>query len=271
MTNIVPRPAATVTLVRDAPGGFEVLMVQRNHQSVFMPGVQVFPGGGVDKRDFSDDYASLVLDMNDAEASRILGIASGGMAYWIAAVRESFEEAGMLFACESNGEIVTLDGGERASRIHAYRRRVEGDGLTLSAMLREEGLRLPLTQMTYFSHWITPVGAPRRYDTRFFVAVAPPSQKPVPDNRETISHVWVRPDQALSDHKKGSFSLRTPTIHTLKLFAEHRETGALIKAMGEIGNIPVIEPRIAKSGRRVLPGDPEYELAGTDAGRGEFS
>ena len=93
---------------------------------------------------------------------------SGGMAYWIAAAREAFEEAGMLFACESSGDITTLDGGERATRIHGYRKRVEEDGLTFCNLLREEGLKLPLKQMTYFSHWITPVGAPRRYDTRFF-------------------------------------------------------------------------------------------------------
>jgi hypothetical protein len=101
--------------------------------------------------------------------------------------------------------------------------------------------------------------------------VAPSSQKPLPDNRETISHVWVRPGQALTDHKKGTFSLRTPTIHTLKLFAEHTETKSLIKGMSEIGNIPVIEPRIARSGRRVLPGDPEYDSAGSAAGRGAWS
>ena len=168
-TPMVPRPAATVTLVRDAPGGFEVLMMQRNFQSVFVPGAYVFPGGALDAHDASDNIAALCTGLTDAEASRKLGVRSGGLAYWVAAIRESFEEAGILLACDELGDIVTLDDAVRAERFHAYRQRVEHGEHPLSEMLREEGLKLPLQRMTYFSHWITPVGAPRRYDTRFFL------------------------------------------------------------------------------------------------------
>ncbi len=267
---LVPRPAATVTLVRDTPRGFEVLMMQRNFQSVFMPGMHVFPGGAVDRHDSSEDIAALCTGLTDADASRKLGIASGGLAYWIAAIRESFEEAGILLACNDQGEIVTLDDTVRAERFHSYRSRVEHGEHPLSDMLRDEGLQLPLQQMTYFSHWITPIGAPRRYDTRFFVAAAPASQKPLHDNRETINHVWVRPGEALDKNKQKQFDMRTPTVHTLRLFAEHDSVASLVKRMQALGDIPVIEPRIAKSGRRVLPGDAEYDAAGTEAGRGEF-
>ena len=267
---LVPRPAATVTLVRDTPRGFEVLMMQRNFQSVFMPGMHVFPGGAVDRHDSSEDIAALCTGLTDADASRKLGIASGGLAYWIAAIRESFEEAGILLACNDQGEIVTLEDTVRAERFHSYRSRVERGEHPLSEMLRDEGLQLPLQQMTYFSHWITPIGAPRRYDTRFFVAAAPASQKPLHDNRETINHVWVRPGEALDKNKQKQFDMRTPTVHTLRLFAEHDSVASLVKRMQALGDIPVIEPRIAKSGRRVLPGDAEYDDAGTEAGRGEF-
>ena len=267
---LVPRPAATVTLVRDTPRGFEVLMMQRNFQSVFMPGMHVFPGGAVDRHDSSEDIAALCTGLTDADASRKLGIASGGLAYWIAAIRESFEEAGILLACNDQGEIVTLEDTVRAERFHSYRSRVEHGEHPLSEMLRDEGLQLPLQQMTYFSHWITPIGAPRRYDTRFFVAAAPASQKPLHDNRETINHVWVRPGEALDKNKQKQFDMRTPTVHTLRLFAEHDSVASLVKRMQALGDIPVIEPRIAKSGRRVLPGDAEYDAAGTEAGRGEF-
>ncbi|MEQ1773087.1 MAG: NUDIX hydrolase [Burkholderiales bacterium] len=265
-----PRPAATVTLVRDTPHGFEVLMMQRNFQSVFMPGMHVFPGGAVDSHDSSGEIAALCTGLDDAEASRKLGIASGGLAYWVAAIRESFEEAGILLACNDNGEIVTLDDSVRAERFHSYRRRVEHGEHPLSEMLKDEGLQLPLQQMTYFSHWITPVGAPRRYDTRFFVAAAPEAQQPLHDNRETINHVWVRPSEALSLNKQKKFDMRTPTVHTLRLFADHDNVASLTKGLQALGAIPVIEPRIARSGRRVLPGDPEYEAAGTAAGRGTF-
>ncbi len=267
---LVPRPAATVTLVRDTPRGFEVLMMQRNFQSVFMPGMHVFPGGAVDRHDSSEDIAALCTGLTDADASRKLGIASGGLAYWIAAIRESFEEAGILLACNDQGEIVTLEDTVRAERFHSYRSRVEHGEHPLSEMLRDEGLQLPLQQMTYFSHWITPIGAPRRYDTRFFVAAAPEAQKPLHDNRETINHVWVRPGEALDKNKQKQFDMRTPTVHTLRLFAEHDSVASLVKRMQALGDIPVIEPRIAKSGRRVLPGDAEYDAAGTEAGRGEF-
>lgn len=267
---LIPRPAATVTLVRDAPNGFEVLMMQRNFQSVFMPGMHVFPGGAVDPHDSSEQIAALCIGLNDIDASRKLGITSGGLAYWIAAIRESFEEAGILLACNDQGEIVTLDDAVRAERFHSYRSRVEHGEHPLSDMLRNEGLQLPLHQMVYFSHWITPAGAPRRYDTRFFVAAAPAAQKPLHDNRETINHVWVNPAQALSLNKQKKFDMRTPTVHTLRLFAEHDSVASLMKGLQALGDIPVIEPRIAKSGRRVLPGDPEYEAAGTAAGRGTF-
>lgn len=267
---IVPRPAATVTLVRDAPGGFEVLMMQRNFQSVFMPGVHVFPGGAVDRHDGSPEIAARCVGLDDAQASRKLGIAQGGQAYWVAAIREAFEEAGILLACNDQGEIVTLDDRTRAERFHSYRRRVEHGEHPLSDMLRDEGLRLPLQQITYFSHWITPLGAPRRYDTRFFVAAAPAAQQPLHDNRETINHVWVKPGEALDRNKQKKLSLRTPTIHTLRVFAEHDNVKSLVERLTALGDIPVIEPRIAKSGRRVLPGDPEYEAAGTAEGRGSW-
>ncbi len=268
--HLIPRPAATVTLVRDAPGGFEVLMMQRNFQSVFMPGMHVFPGGAVDPHDSSADIAALCSGLDDVDASRKLGINSGGLAYWVAAIRESFEEAGILLACNDTGEIVTLDDAVRAERFHAYRSRVEHGEHPLSDMLKHEGLQLPLQRITYFSHWITPVGAPRRYDTRFFVAHAPESQKPLHDNRETINHVWVRPGEALSLNKQKKFDMRTPTVHTLRLFAEHDNVASLIERMQALGDIPVIEPRIAKNGRRLLPGDAGYEEAGTEAGRGAF-
>ena len=134
---LVPRPAATVTLVRDTPRGFEVLMMQRNFQSVFMPGMHVFPGGAVDRHDSSEDIAALCTGLTDADASRKLGIASGGLAYWIAAIRESFEEAGILLACNDQGEIVTLEDTVRAERFHSYRSRVEHGEHPLSDMLRD--------------------------------------------------------------------------------------------------------------------------------------
>ena len=260
---LTPRPAATVTLVREAQKGqgFEVLMMQRSFQAVFVPGAYVFPGGALDLQDSSDDIAALCSGLTDAEASRRLGVASGGLAYWVAAIRESFEEAGILFACNATGEMVTLNDDASAQRFHGYRGLVEQGEHTLAAMLRDEGLHLPLQHMAYFSHWITPPGGKRRYDTRFFVAVAPAAQRPLHDNRETINHLWVRPAHALDLHRQGQFAMLTPTVNTLRFLAEHGSIDALMACARALKDIPVTAPRIDKDGRRLLPGMPGYEEA----------
>ena len=105
-TAVTPLPAATVTLVRDAARGLEVLMMQRSHSLKFMPGVHVFPGGGLDAADGSPEMQSLCAGLGDESASRALGVERGGLAYWVAAIREAFEEAGVLLAYDRGGEIV---------------------------------------------------------------------------------------------------------------------------------------------------------------------
>src|ERR1035437_862014 len=109
---ITPMPSATVTLVRDGGHGLEVLMMERNLQSLFVPGNYVFPGGALDAQDAASDASGLCAGLDDARASALLGVASGGLAYWVAAIRESFEEAGLLLAYDSAGGIVELVPGE---------------------------------------------------------------------------------------------------------------------------------------------------------------
>jgi hypothetical protein len=111
----------------------------------------------------------------------------------------------------------------------------------------------------YFAHWITPPGAPRRYDTRFFVAPAPVGQEPMHDNEEMIESVWMSPREGVERYHAGTFKLMTPTIHTLRQFAGYETTDALLAGMRALPNVPTIAPRIAKDGRRVLPGEPGYD------------
>ena len=260
-------PAATVTLVRDSKHGLEVLMMERNLRSVFVPGNYVFPGGAVDEQDAAPDASELCAGLDDAQASAALGIASGGLAYWVAAIRESFEEAGLLLAYGPGGGIVELICDEMIERFSVYRQAVDEGGRSLASIVREEGLRIAADQLVYFSHWITPVGAPRRYDTRFFVAEAPPAQASLHDNRETISHVWIHPGVALDQHRAGGFKMRTPTVRTLEQFASFEHVASLLKAMRAQRDVPAILPRLAKDGRRLLPGDAGYdEAAGIGAG-----
>src|SRR5512146_3151272 len=261
MTEVTPLPAATVTLVRDSGGGIEVLLLQRNFQSGFMPGMYVFPGGALDPADFLPDAAALCSGLDDARASSLLKLQRGGLAYWIAAVRESFEEAGLLLANDEEGEMVAFSRPETIERFRRHRQALNAGELDFTAVLREESLLLAADRLVFFSHWIPPAGAPRRYDTRFFIARAPAAQDALHDNRETIAHRWVRPQAAVEAYAAGEFKMRTPTHKTLELLARYGSTDELIGALRERRDIPAILPRIAKDGRRVLPGEPGYEEA----------
>lgn len=264
---LTPRPAATVTLVRDGLAGIEVLMVERSAQSVFVPSNYVFPGGALDAGD--SEAEDLCAGMSDARASHLLGIAAGGLAYWVAAIRETFEEVGLLLAYDKAGKLVELVEPEAISHFGAQRHDLEHRRTTFNAFARAERLTLAADRMAYFSHWITPEGEPRRYDTRFFVAEAPPAQEPLHDNRETVSHLWVVPAAAIERHDAGEFKMRFPTICTLKLFAGYDSAANLVAALRRPREIRAILPRIRADGRRLLPGDSGYEEAAVKRGKYE--
>jgi len=257
-TEIDPLPAATATLVRDAQHGFEVLMVQRNLQSGFVPGNYVFPGGALDAEDDTPAMRALCAGITDEQASNTLGMAQGGLAYWVAAVRESFEEAGLLIACKADGRIVALDEPGIVERFRQHRHALNHGERRLHEILRSENLTLAADQLVYFSRWITPVSAPRRYDTRFFAAAAPPAQAPLHDNRETIGHLWLHPGAALDRYRKDDLKMRLPTVRTLEEFAAYDTVDALLKALRGRSDIPAILPRISKAGAGVLPDEPGY-------------
>ena len=268
-TEIQPLPAATVTLVRDAPRGVEVLMVQRNLGLAFMPGVYVFPGGSLDAADGSPDMQELCAGLDDAAASNLLGMERGGLAYWIAAIREAFEEAGILLASDARGALVSMQ-GPAAERYRAHRRALEEGRSDLMTIARNEGLQFATDKLLYFGHWITPVGAPRRYDTRFFMAVAPEGQTAEQDNQETIAHLWLRPADALDMHRREALAMRFPTIKTLERFAQCSTAEELMATLRSSCVVRPVLPRISRNGESLLPGDPGYDEAGTAEGGGAW-
>ena len=154
--SLTPLPAATVTLVRDGAQALEVLMMKRNMQSTFVPGRYLFPGGHVDPTDALADVYSHCKGLDDATASKRLGIESGGLAYWVAAIRECFEESGLLLAHSENGIPIAH---ERAAQLAQYRKAVAKGDHPFDALLRDEGLTLEVDALVYFAHWITPPGA----------------------------------------------------------------------------------------------------------------
>lgn len=267
------RDAATVMLVRHAPaGGIEVLMVQRNLRSEFVGGAHVFPGGAVDEADRMAALEELCVGADDAACSARLGLEHGGLGLFVAAVRECFEEAGILLARRpGDGPALSFNDPEVAARFVAHRAAVAA-GRPLAELLVEEGLVLDVARLHYASHWITPEGAPRRYDTRFFVAEAPPEQVPLHDERETVASLWIAPADALARHQRDEIDLILPTIRNLEELARHRSVAGLVAAVRAIEHVPVVQPRLVDGpdGLRILlPGAAGYGESG-EAGGGQL-
>ena len=178
-------------------------------------------------------------------------------------MRETFEEAGLLLARRDGGPELLAGDADEEARLAAARLRVNDGSLRFLDLCRDEKLRLSVDQIHYFAHWITPRGAPRRYDTRFFVAAAPPGQRAAHDDGETIAEVWITPDDALAQHRAGDIEIIFPTIRTLQAIGRFSTSTALLTAAAEASSaVPAIEPRVVPDGtgmRIVLPGDPSYE------------
>jgi 8-oxo-dGTP pyrophosphatase MutT (NUDIX family) len=220
MTTAVPtRDGATVMLVRDgshADRPLEVFMLRRHPRTAF-GSVHVFPGGVVDATDRAPDLDTVCPDLTDGAASARLGMEAGGRAYWIAAIRESFEEAGVLLARGVDGEPVRFDGhADVQARFDDHRRAVHSGERSLLEVLQAERLVLTVDCVHYFAHWITPEGEPKRFDTRFFLARAPEGQAYAHDDAELIGSEWVRPGDALERHRTGDFPLIGPTSVCLR-------------------------------------------------------
>ena len=265
MDSLVPRPAATLVLVRDAHSGMEVFMIRRSQAADFVGGAHVFPGGGVDAADASAELAAYCEGLDDVEASRLLEVERGGLAYWVAAMRECFEEAGLLLAHDERGDYADLNQTQHVEVFAQWRESVRAGRATLADLCRAQRLRLAAGRLAYYSHWITQPGRPRRYDTRFFVALAPAAQTASHDNSETVDNLWIQPGAALERHRRGDLHLVFPTIKTLESIAQFSNAAALMAFARSPRNMPPMAPRTASSreGKKLLvPGDYAYAEVG---------
>ena len=216
------RPAATLALIRDSDKGLEVLLLQRTWKASFLPGYFVFPGGAVDDADQA--CRAHIAGPDDSAISQTMSLSGGGADYMVAALRECFEEAGLLLAVNDNGELVGADHPIHQSRQALFR----GD-VSLQALCLQHNLILPLDRLAYLSHWITPPGPPRRFDTRFFVAVTPESQIASHDGEETIDHLWITPQQGLAEYRSGERLFSLPTLRTLRVLHDFTNTGEVMR------------------------------------------
>jgi len=211
-------------------------MLQRTSKAVFLPGAFVFPGGALDPDDSSERAARRVRGMDDAQASARLGLASGGLAYWVAAARECFEESGILLAWN---ERQTPVDPERAKALEHLRQPLNAGTLLFSDFLEKENLFVPAQEIAYYSHWITAPGRARRFSTRFFVACAPAGQQGAHDRSETVHSVWVSPREALERGKRKEIELIFPTRSTLSDLAHFTTPRAVLEHARSLGDIEV--------------------------------
>jgi 8-oxo-dGTP pyrophosphatase MutT (NUDIX family) len=208
------RDAATMALLRDASDGLEVYLLQRSSAAVFSPNAHVFPGGALDAADRAQSMNRWCGPFDRGHSCPI--------AYYIAAIRESFEEAGLLLAYDASGELIRLDDPDVHERFGLHRKAMHAGQRSLDALCVEEGLMLAVDRLVPFGHWITPKGAPRRFDTRFFAAAAPEHQTASSDEIETTSGLWARPVDVLAANDRGEIELILPTRRSLEALAKHR-------------------------------------------------
>lgn len=243
-------PAATVMLLDDRPE-LHVLMLRRTAKVVFAPDNWVFPGGRVDPEDHADDLDQLFSGLTDAEASRVLEVPQGGLAWWLAACRETLEEAGLLLAS-----------GDAKVDVAQLRSHVEADESVFADLLLERGLVLDATAVEEVARFITPLGSPRRFDARFFVARTPPGQEPLQDDGEIVDWAWIRPQDALDKWAAGEMTMMSPTVRMVACLARYQSADEVLVAAArrlEYKRVRVVDPNGAY--QVVLPGEPGYETA----------
>ena len=269
----LPRPSATLVLVREgAAGPFEVLLLQRADSGDQNSLAWVFPGGLVDETD--RQLHSHFHDTDDTAASKRLGTAQGGLDYFAAALRETLEEAGLLLAVDRAGSAVDAAAHERL--LQDWRERSRGlprgqGGAAFSALCSAQGWRLSASMLHPIAHWITPAGLPKRFDTRFLLALAPASQPVIIDGVEIVDHRWLQPSDLLASD--AGLRLQSPARALAQELARHDSISALLAWARNLGCIEPVRPRMARNaaGRMtpLLPAHPAYAEVGRIDPHGE--
>lgn len=270
------RPAATIALLRprgevggedpdgvaapgkapdgDAPApegaasGVEVLLLRRSRSAGFVPGAWVFPGGRVDREDAQPPLLERLHGLDPDRAGERLGVGPDhdppAAGFWVAAIREAFEETGILVGRHERGGFPPTAAEDPA--VDDLRRSVLDDEDAFPRVLDILGCGMDAGAVEYVAHWITPVAEPRRYDTRFFAGVVPPGRRAVIDEREMTDARWLTPEAALDGHRSGRLPMIFPTVRTLKSLRGFPTPQAVLDAFSE-RSIPTILPRMVRT------------------------
>jgi 8-oxo-dGTP pyrophosphatase MutT (NUDIX family) len=219
-----PMPASTLLLIQDKDGKLQVYLLKRRGSSGFFPGNYVFPGGIVDSEDRDTDFWKARVDLEPEEIDRRLGGELGwedALAFAVAAIRETFEEAGVLLAWD--GDFAPLD----LQKVCACRRGADLRKGWMHEWFEAKPWTLSLSMLGRWAHWITPKLMKRRFDTRFFVAFMPRSQACVPDQREMTEGLWISPGEGLAENLQGTIPLSPPTVVTMHELLKYRSVESL--------------------------------------------
>ena len=266
MVAVIPKNAATVILLRDKePEGLEVFLLKRHEKSSFMGGNFVYPGGRVDRDDGSLEICSLSKGITFEEAQKILGGITSpeeSFAYWIAGIRELFEEAGILLAYDQSGNLFQFKNRDEQERFLNYRNSLHQGKMTICQMAQKEKLLLALEQLRYYAHWITPEARSERFDTRFFLARYPLGQEASHDQKETTAGVWLTPWKALEENLKGEVILSPPTLKTLEDLSRFKSIDDIFSSLKEREIHPILPilTKIPSGPLIIFPWDLEYEI-----------
>jgi 8-oxo-dGTP pyrophosphatase MutT (NUDIX family) len=224
-----PVPAATILMLRDSADGLEVFMVVRHHQIDFASGALVFPGGKADPADFEP-----------AMAPRLEGAAEDAdmRAMQVAAIREAFEECGVLLARPA-GSTELIDGA-RLAALEPFRDRLHGGEISIGQFLEDEDLHLACDRLIHFAHWVTPPMVPKRFDTHFFLAEAPADHLAVHDGHESVDSVWLTPAEALADAAAGRRTVIFPTVRNIEKLGRYASVAEALAAAEQTTPVRVL-------------------------------
>ncbi|MBN1614902.1 MAG: hypothetical protein JW950_10595 [Deltaproteobacteria bacterium] len=264
-----PQDAATVIIARNSgKGQYEILLMRRHSNQSFMGGAYVFPGGRLDDADcdpglhryikgITAGCACRLLQEPDLPEDRALGL-------FVAAVRETFEEAGVLLICGSAGEAIDFTDADTADRFLACRRALNQRATTLAEIARRENISFAMDYLVPFAHWITPEMVPKRFNTRFFLAWLPDGQVPVHDSVELVESRWIAPEDALKLHQAGEILLMPPTLKNMEDLNAFRTADELFEATKRREIRAILPQPLEEAGGFgiKLPHDSEYTIAG---------
>jgi 8-oxo-dGTP pyrophosphatase MutT (NUDIX family) len=257
---VIAVPAATIMLLRTGTPAPEVLLLQRHAKSEFLPDLYVFPGGRVDPGDH--ELADRVAGVSAEEAAQRIETddPAEALGFFVAAIRETFEEAGVLLARKRGQQ--ELISGALAAELSRHRLELQSGELTLREIIEAEDLELAADGLAVHGRWITPEMVPRRFDTLFFTAVAPADHLATHDGVESTDHVWISPESALEQARGEERQMILPTLANLQTIAAFDDVGAVLEYSRSRKIVRVV-PRLVGKGRDrqlVIPEDAGYSM-----------